>query len=150
MTWVWSRGIPWWHCGDDRNTPPLWPGSRSHPSACSRVYLWEGDNVGSDTRHLQQPQGRLNKRLNHTLIMTNLWCVTIDGKRQAQHFSLFLNRCCSHCIFRLDCILTLLWYMIAVCFISHCRTAVRNRWGTQHPSLPPGTNTPQANLKSSR
>ena len=93
----------------------------------------------------------LKEGRNQTLIMTNLWLPMMDGKWQAQHFfPVFSNRWSSHCIFRLACILTLLWYIIAVCFISHCRTAVRNRWGTQQPSLPPGTNTPQANLKSSR
>lgn len=36
------RGVPLWRCGGDRNRPLLSPGSRSHPSAWSRVCLQGG------------------------------------------------------------------------------------------------------------
>lgn len=85
-----------------------------------------------------------------------LWSWPIYGlwwwmeKDKHSTFPLFFNQWGSHCIFTLDCILTLLWYIIAVCFISRCRTAVRNRWGTQHPSSTSRHKHSTSQLKSSR
>lgn len=36
-----SGGVPLWRCGGDHSRPLLWPGSRSRPSAWSRVCLRE-------------------------------------------------------------------------------------------------------------
>lgn len=102
----------------------------------------------------KKKEKRRGKKKNQTLIMTNLWFVCDDGwkKTSAALFLCFFFKTDggSHCIFTLDCILTLLWYIIAVCFISRCRTAVRNRWGTQHPSSTSRHKHSTSQLKSSR
>lgn len=172
-----NHSVPLWHCGGDRNRPLLLPGSRSHPSAWSHVCLWGGKKqtfvcledskilTTTDFPWLEEPRRVTSLSTRITTARTwdtsikkkiKLWSWPIYGlwwwmeKDKHSTFPLFLNQWGSHCIFTLDCILTLLWYIIAVCFISRCRTAVRNRWGTQHPSSTSRHKHSTSQLKSSR